>query len=517
MGLRPIYYSAHMYGLFSIYNPDALKDLTIYKGGIPANYGGRASSILDLATKNGNNQRFGISGGIGTMTTRLSLQGPIIKNRLSFFASGRSSKYSIGQLFEGFEESVSEQNKGKRANPYFHDINAKINYHINDNNSVYVSGYFGEDGEGEGSRKWGNTAGSLRWNHVFNPKLFSNTSLTFSDYNYYESGGGIGFTYEYDAGIKSAGFKQDFTWFLNPNNTLKLGVETTRYDFTHGDVTLSTTERDDGGKFMEPMQGLESAVSISNEQKLGALLSANYGLRYSLFNRMGPGNEVTYDEDNSPLTSEPFGDWETMSIHGVLEPRIAVTYLLNDISSLKLSYNRMAQYIRLMNLGMIRNAYDVWMPTTNNIEPIIVDQVAAGYFKNFADNTIEFSAEAYYKSYQNQSDFEDGLHNYFVNNLEAFVATGIGRGYGLEFSLRKKYGRLTGWMNYNLSKSENKIEEINHNRWYPNVYDQMYNFTSVIMRSLFHLKKAVPKVERVVQTVSVCKLMEQAILAFCPR
>lgn len=500
----PLYYSSHMQGLFSVFNGDAVDGLTVYKGGIPARFGGRGASVLDVRMKESDFEQYHAKLSGGLITSKFSVEAPVIKDKLSVFLAGRSTKQSVGNLYDkmsGGYVAVSPTNGGKTGtviakpgtttgqftffDPYesWYDLNGKVIYKLNDNNSLFLSGYYGQDyaiTDG-GFTDWGNRASLLRWNHVFNPKFISNTSLIYSRY-YTHSSSGI---YEFNSGITTSGFKQEFSYFPNEKNEYRFGFQTEYQDFNHGALVDQT--QSDGGKFMPPMQGLESAFYVENDRKINSWLSALLGLRYSLYHRLGPGNSFTYDETtNQPISSIPFtGNTDVMAFYHNLEPRLAVTFLLSEKNSIKASYNRNAQYLRLMTLGSDITWYDIWMPSTENVRPMLTDQFALGYFHNFKDNEIKFSAETYYKILDGAVDFEDGLHNYLINNLEAYVATGQGRAYGLEVSVEKPNGKFNGRISYNLGKSEYQIDVINKGRWYPNRYDATHSLSVVASYEVF--------------------------------
>ena len=504
----PIYYSSHMQGLYSVFNSDAVKGLTIYKGGVPARYGGRGASVLDVQMRDGNIEQYrgGISAGL--ITSKFSLEAPIIKDKFSLFLSGRSTRLSGGSLYDIINEGSttggrlnsdkggggkSSSGKGKSdsgsdfrffaPNESWFDINGKVIYQINDKQNLNFSFYVGRDSAMTvGLTEWGNRAALLRWENRFANKWLSNTSFIYSKY-YTANIAGI---YHFHSGVSTQSFKQEFSYFPNPNNEVRFGLMSEYQEYNHGSLEDATQE--DGGKFMPGMQGLESAFYIENDQKINDRLSAYYGLRYSLYHQLGPGDRFTYDDiTNEPIEAEFFPEkTDVLSSYSSLEPRLAMTYLLSDQNSLKLSYNRNAQYLRLMSLGAEIEWYDIWMPTTKNIKPMLTDQFAMGYFHNFNNNEIKFSAETYYKILYGAADFEDGLHNYLVDNLEAYVATGEGLAYGFEMSIEKPTGRFNGRLSYNYGKSDYQIDVINEGRWYPYRFDKTHSLT---MFSNFQITK----------------------------
>jgi len=324
-----------------------------------------------------------------------------------------------------------------------------------------------------GFTEWGNRAALLRWENRFANKWLSNTSFIYSKY-YTANISGI---YRFHSGIKTQSFKQEFSFFPDLNNEIRFGFSSEYQDYNHG--SLEDATQYDGGKFMPGMQGLESALYLENDQKINDRISLYYGIRNSFYHQLGPGDRFTYDEvSNEPINAEFFsGKSDVISSYSNLEPRLSMTYLLSEQNSFKLSYNRNAQYLRLMSLGAEIEWYDIWMPTTKNIKPMLTDQFAMGYFRNFNNNEIKVSAETYYKILNGAADFEDGLHNYLVDNLEAYVATGKGLAYGFEASIEKPNGRLSGRVSYNYGKSDYKIDVINKGRWYPYRFDKTHSLT----------------------------------------
>ncbi len=464
----PVYSASHLMGFFSVFNSDALKDVTVYKGGIPANYGGRASSVLDITMKDGNNKKFAASGGIGLISSRLTLEGPVIKDKMSFIVSGRRSYADLIAKQSGVLDD--------KMNLYFYDLNAKINYKINDKNRIFLSGYFGKDVFGFGSMgmNWGNTTGTMRWNHLLSNKLFSNTTFIYSNYDYAFN---VGEEVEMSSGIEDLGFKQDFSWYLNPKNTIKFGFNTTYHTFNLGKLDFGDEESSE--LVMEKKQAYESAVYVSNSQKISNKISAEYGLRLSMFNQMGEGWANTYNDDNEKIDSVFYEKGDIIQTYFEYEPRISFSYLLNESTSVKASCNRMSQYLHLLSNSTSGQPTDTWMPSTNNLKPQIVTQYAAGFFKNFDDNKYEFSLEAYYKEMDNVLDYEDGTDIMLNENIEANILSGQGRSYGLEFYLKKKYGKFSGWISYTLARTENKIDGINYNNWYPAKYDKTHDLSIV--------------------------------------
>lgn len=472
----PVYNSSHLLGFFSVFNPDAVKDVKLYKGGIPSRYGGRISSILDIRMKEGNNKEYDVSGGIGTVFSRLAVEGPIKKEKASFIVAGRRSYADV--LARPFTDVLQNG-----AQLYYYDLTVKTNYNINQKNRVFASGYFGRDvfmfDKSQGFN-WGNATGTVRWNHLFNDRLFSNFTAFYSNYDY-----SLGFgeseldKFEWKSQISTFNFKPEFTYFINTSNELSFGGEFTIYNFkpanargvSNGEV--SEISLDD--KF-----GRESAVYLSNEQKFSSFLTVNYGLRLSSFSYLGPGSYYDFDSPTPGVrrnvtAMHEAGNFESIETYYNLEPRVAFTLLTGDQSSIKGSYNRTAQYVHLISNTVASNPLDVWTPSTNNIRPQTGQQVALGYFQNFGDNNIETSVEAYYRTTKNQIDYIDGAELLINQFLEGDILSGIGRAYGLELYVQKKKGKVNGWVSYTLGRTELKVDGINRGDWYLTRYDQTHN------------------------------------------
>jgi hypothetical protein len=467
----PVYSASHLLGFFSVFNGDALKDGTIYKGGIPANYGGRASSVLDIQMKDGNNQKFEGSGGIGLISSRLTLEGPITKNKGSFIISGRRSYADI--VAKGFgiiEDDVTL---------YFYDLNVKMNYKIGEKDKIFLSGYFGRDEFGfqQFGTDWGNATGTLRWNHLYGKKLFGNTTFIYSNFDY-----GFNFdeTFKLSSGIEDFGLKQDFTLFINPENTMKFGLNSTYHTFNPGEIRSAEGDSIfDIDIVLTQKQAIESGAFISNKTTFNSRISAEYGIRFSMFNQLGEGMHYIYNDFNERIDSVAYEKGELMTNYKALEPRISANYRISTNSSVKASYNRMAQYLHLLSNSTSGQPTDTWVPSTVGIEPVKVNQYSLGYFRNFFDNKIEFSLESYYKQMYNITDYEDGAEVMFNEDVEADILAGEGRSYGLEFYIKKKYGKLSGWVSYTLSRTENMIDGINFGNWYPSSYDKTHDVALV--------------------------------------
>ncbi len=468
----PVYNSSHLFGFFSVFNPDAVKDIKLIKGGVPANYGGRLASILDVRMKEGNSKEMEVSGGVGTVFSRLAVQGPIKKDKASFLVAGRRSYVDIfARPFTG------------DATLFFYDLTTKVNYDINKKNRLFLSGYFGRDvfrfDEQQGF-DWGSITGTLRWNHLFNDRLFSNFAFFVSTYDYGFSFGENDLDrFDWESRILTYTFKPSFNYFLNTNNELLIGGETTLYDFKPADAQ-GVSDGVVTDISLDEKFSLESAVYVDNTQKVNDRLTLKYGLRFSTFQYLGvntvydyeivePGRRqqlVSEEEVDPSDIIESFSNWE---------PRFSFRYQIGK-GSIKGSYMRTAQYIHLISNTAASTPIDLWTPSTNNIDPQIGEQVAFGYFRNFGSgNTYEASIETYYRDNQNQLEFVKGADLFLNEFIEGDLISGEGRAYGVEFSLKKNKGKLNGWISYTLGRSELRVDGINRNEWYPTRFDQTHN------------------------------------------
>jgi hypothetical protein len=477
----PVYNSSHMLGFFSVFNPDAVKDIKLIKGGIPSQYGGRIASILDIRMKEGNSKELMVSGGIGSIFSRLTVEGPLKKDKASFIvAARRSYADAMAKVFTDVLDDGAALN--------FYDLTLKTNYNINKHNRIYLSGYFGRDqfkfDQAQGFN-WGNSTGTLRWNHIFNQRLFSNFTLFFSDYDYELAFGDDELDkFDWNSRIRTFNFKPEFTYFINPENELSFGGEIINYDFEPANaIGVSNGEARDVS--VQKRNGIEWALYLSNDQKLGKKLRAQYGLRYSQFMLVGPGLYYEYDNTEPGMRRrvvETFeaSDGEVIQRYGNFEPRVSLNYQLNQETSIKASYNRTAQYIHLVSNTTASNPLDIWTPSTNNIRPQTADQWSLGYFRNFGENLYESSLEVYYRKSYDQIDYIDGADLLINEFIEGDLLSGDGQAYGLELLVRKNRGLFNGWISYTLARTELKIEGINNNQWYPTRYDQTHNLKAVV-------------------------------------
>ncbi|CAH0335157.1 hypothetical protein FVB9288_00787 [Flavobacterium sp. CECT 9288] len=483
-----IFNSSHVFGFFSVFNPDAIKDLKLYKGGIPARYGGRASSVLDIYQKDGNSKEFHVNGGIGLISSRILAEGPLVKDKGSFLIGGRSS---YAHLFL----KLSEEQKDNSA--YFYDLNTKLSYKLNPNNSLYLSGYFGRDVfslSDSFTNIYGNATLNLRWNHLFSEKLFSNLSLIYSDYYYGLDLDFVGF--KWDSGIKNYNVKYDFKNYISNKFKLNYGLNAIYYEFNPG--TIKPSNENSGINFdqLDKKYAFEPALYLNADHEISNKIALSYGLRYSMFYRLGQSTVNIYENNNpvlfdpelqiyekaTPISSQFYGKNKVIKNYNYLEPRLSIAYQINDEQSVKASYNRMVQYLQLISNTSSPTPLDVWTPSDNFIKPQIADQVALGYFKNFKDDMYSLEVETYYKEVQNRLDYIDGADLIANKAIEQIILNGQLRSYGLEILFRKNEGRLNGWISYTLSRSEQQTPGrtpletgINNGQWYNSVYDKLHN------------------------------------------
>lgn len=475
----PVYNPSHLLGFFSVFNSDALKDVTLYKGGMPAEYGGRTSSVMDIKMKDGNSKNFGASGGIGLISSKLSLEGPITKDKGSFMVSGRRTYADLFLSMSGDEDLQG-------TTLYFYDLNTKANYRLNENNRIYLSGYFGRDNFGfneDFGFDWGNATGTVRWNHISSDKLFSNTSLIYSEYDYKISIGSDDDGFSLTSTINDWNLKQDFTWFANTNNTVKFGGNLIDHTFVPGQIDAGAANMF-GSTDVDAQNSIEGALYLQNAHKVSHRLSLDYGLRYSYFDYRGEGTAYDFDDEGEVVASTFYEKGTSIQRYGGFEPRVAGRFQLNANSSLKASYNRNLQYLHLLSNNTTATPTDIWVPSSKNVKPQIADQVALGYFRNFKDNMFEFSVEGYYKAMDNLIDYRDGASLQFSGNVEADLVYGEGEAYGLELFIKKNKGRFTGWLSYTLSRTLRKFEYINDGEAFSARQDRIHDVSVVGMYDL---------------------------------
>lgn len=470
----PVYNASHLLGFFSTFNSDAIKDVTLYKGGMPAQYGGRLSSVVDIKMKDGNIKDNEVSGGIGLISSRINIEGPIVKDNGSFIISGR-------RTYADMFLKLSPDTVMRGNTIYFYDLNAKANYKLGKKDRLFLSGYFGRDMLGFGqsfSTDWGNATGTLRWNHIVSNKIFSNTSLIYSDYSYnikIQSGTD---NFKITSQIQDVNLKQDFDFYINNNNKIKFGADIIRHVVSPGRITATAVSNIKSSE-IQNRYSIESAMYVSHELTVNDKLNFVYGLRLSNLSCVGPGNYYHYDQYGNTIDTVHYNAGQIVASYWNLEPRFSASYQLNEINSIKFSYNRNVQNLHLLSNATASTPTDLWLPSTNNVKPEIADQISLGYFKNFKNDQFEFSVETYYKWMQNQIDYRSGADLQANDNVESELLYGTGRAYGIEFYVKKKFGRLSGWAGYTLSKTEKRFAEINNGNYFPAKQDQTHNFSLV--------------------------------------
>lgn len=483
-----IFNSSHLFGFFSVFNPDAIKDLKLYKGGIPAKYGGRVSSVLDIYQKEGNSNNFKLSGGIGLVSSRLMAEGPLKKNKGSFLVAGRSSYAHLFLPLFDIDNSA-----------YFYDLNTKLSYRINDNNSVYLSGYFGRDVfeiSDSFENTYGNSVLNFRWNHLFNDKLFANLSLIYSDYYY---GLKLNFVeFDWNSGIQNFNLRYDLKHYLTPKLKLEYGLNSIYYSFNPGEIR-PTTETSGINPFnLIKKYAFENALYFDAEQQISDNFSVSYGIRFSSFFRLGQDELNVYENDEAvifnqdlqiyekanPTGTESFNRSDVIESFYNFEPRFSMSYQLNQNTALKASYNRMSQYLHLLSNTTSPTPLDVWAPSGNFIKPQLLDQFAIGYFKTLKDDAYSLEIESFYKTIQNRIDYIDGADLIANNAIEQIILNGRSRAYGLEILFKKNEGALKGWFAYTLSKSEQQTPGrtaletgINNGEWYNTPWDKTHDIS----------------------------------------
>ena len=481
-----IYNTSHLFGFFSVFNADAIKDVKLYKGGIPARYGGRVSSVLDVRQKDGNSKKFELNGGIGLISSRLSAEGPVFSNKGSFLVAGRGSYAHLFLQATGGENSA-----------FFYDLNLKTNYNIDKKNKLYLSAYFGRDEFNFGANfnsGYGNASGNLRWNHIFSDRVFSNLSFIYSDYDYvldFKS-----FDFDWISEITNYNIKYDLSYYQSNKLQLDFGFNAIYYDFNPGEINPTTETSSINPLLLDQKRAFENGIYASAEYKFSEKLTATAGLRYSYFIRRG-GQPLTVYENNLPVVyNETLGVYEdgnaigetnfakneTIETYGNLEPRLALAYQINENSSFKAGYSYTAQYIHLLSNTLSVTPLDVWAPSGSFIKPQLSNQYAVGYFRNFKDKTYSLEVEGYYKTVDNRIDYVDGSDLIGQNTIETEILNGELRAYGLEFLFRKTKGNFTGWLAYTISKAEQRTPGgaaggpgINNGNWYYAAQDRTHD------------------------------------------
>ncbi len=476
-----VYNTGHLFGFFSVFNGDAIKNTTLIKGGMPAQYGGRLSSVLDVSMKDGSMQAFQAEGGIGSISSRLSLQGPLKKDKASFMVSGRRTY--IDALVKPF---ISKSSQFYGSGYYFYDLNTKFNYRFSNKDRLYISGYFGRDVFDFNNRQrqfgvkipWGNATMTARWNHVFSKKLFMNTTLVYNDYDFALGASQNNFNFSLNSGIRDYSFKSDLDHYLNTSHKLKYGVQYTYHRFSPSVVSGAQDSIVFNPNNSSLKYALESALYVQDDWDISEKFKINYGLRWSGFQQIGPLTTYTSDVNGNRLDSIQYNKGDPIKFYHGIEPRATVRYTLDEETSLKASLTRNRQYIHLVSNSGTTLPTDVWVPSTFRVKPQLSWQYSAGVFKNFNDNMFETSVEIYYKSMQNQIEYKEGYTPSIKDPEEEFVF-GKGWSYGAEFFVNKAKGRLTGWIGYTLAWSWRKFADLNNGNKYPAKFDRRHDLSVV--------------------------------------
>lgn len=477
-----VYNTGHLFGFFSIFNSDAIKNVSLIKGGMPSQYGGRLSSVLDVSMKEGNNQNFQVDGGIGLIASRISIQGPIKKNKASFIISGRRTY--IDALTKPF---ISKSSNFFGSGYYFYDLNAKMNYRFSEKDRLYLSGYFGRDvfnfvntqNSLDVNIPWGNATGTIRWNHVFNKKLFANTTAVFNDYNFTFKALQNNFDIKLASGIRDLSLKHDLDYYPFSNHKFKFGGIYTYHRFTPSVVS----GRQDSIEF-NPLNAQikyahEAAAYIQDDWELSSKIQINAGLRYSMFQQIGPNKIYTTDTDGNRTDSVVFKRGQPVKTYGGFEPRLTLRYSINEETSVKASLTRNLQYIHLVSNSGTTLPTDIWVPSTYRVKPQMSWLYAAGFFKNFKENMFETSLEVYFKSMENQIEYKEGYTPNTLEDTENSFVFGRGWSYGSELLINKTKGRFTGWIGYTLSWTWRKFPQLNFGEKYPAKYDRRNDLSVV--------------------------------------
>lgn len=470
-----VYNASHLIGFFSIFNNDVIKDAKLYKGDLPAQYGGRLSSLLDIRMRDGNRNKFSGSGGIGTIASKLALEGPILNKKGSVIAAGRRSYADIFL-------PLSKNEEIKDNNLYFYDLNFKANVQINENNRVFLSSYIGRDVfkyQNQYYMTWGNVTETFRWNHLFSNRLFSNFSFIYSDYDY-RLGQTADITgVEWKSSLADLGFKYDFTFYPNPKNTIRFGITTSLYNFKPGYIKATSDSSIFNNYEIPRSRALEHSIYLSNEQKIGRRLAIEYGLRYSVFQNIGQAIIYNFNEKFEKVDSSTYRKGEIFNTYSGIEPRLRIRFSINPKSSIKGSFVSTRQYLHLISNSTAGTPIDIWLPSNPNIKPQRATQFTVGYFRNFPNKSFEISIEGYYKDMQNQIDYKDHADIILNPELEGELRFGIAWAYGLEILIQKTEGKLTGWIGYGLSKADKKFPDVNLGKVFPANYDKRHDLSIV--------------------------------------
>lgn len=482
-----VYNAAHLFGFFSVFNADAVKSVNLIKGGMPANFGGRMSSVLEVNMNEGNKKRFKIKGGIGAISSRLTLEGPIVKDKGSFMISARRTYLDVIM-----KAAIKDDSPFAGTSYFFYDFNMKANYKLSDNDKVFLSGYYGKDlfsfvsNDFVVDMPWGNGIGSLRWNHIFNSKLFMNVTGTYSNYLFKFGSQQDQFKFEVKSGIEDWGGKVDFSYYPNTRHKIKYGLDYKFHTFTPIGVSASSDDVVFDTGLAQKLRSHESAAYVLDEVDLNENIRLNAGLRYSTFQHVGPFTRYIKGDKSQPDSTIEYASGKVIKFYQGLEPRVSLRWRLRDKSSIKAGYSYNFQYVHLTSLSAVSLPTDIWYPTTSIAKPQQGWQASLGYFRNFNEGMFETSVETYYKGMKNLIAYEEGaLPGDNVNdNTDNLLVFGTGKSYGIEFFIKKKTGKFTGWIGYTLSKTDRFFEDLNNGDPFPAKYDRRHDLSVVASYTL---------------------------------
>ena len=472
-----VYNPSHVMGFFSVFNSDAIKDVNLIKGGMPAEYGGRLSSVLDVKMNEGNDKEYHVNGGIGLISSHLTVEGPIQKDKSSFMISGRRT---YADLFL----KASSNEMLKNTNIYFYDLNMKTNFRLGEKDRLFISGYFGRDDinllrfSNAFQSKWGNTTGTLRWNHIFNNKLFMNTSLIYSDFTYNMQLGSDSTQVNVQSSIRDYNLKQEWQYYLNQRHTLKAGFNSIYHSFIPGSVTGTATTSLQNSDIPK-RYALENAVYLSDEYAITDKFKINAGIRISNFNLLGPTTIYGFDADGNITDTTTYKANQNIKTYWGIEPRLSANLNLNENSSIKASYAHTQQYLHLLSNATSYQSTDLWIPSSSIVKPQIADQYSLGFYKNIKNNLFETSVEVYYKDMQNQIEYKNGAQFVLNKTAEADLVFGKGKSYGIELYAKKRYGRFNGWISYTLSFTDRTFADIDMGQMFPAKQDRRHEVSIV--------------------------------------
>ena len=481
-----VYNASHLFGFFSVFNADAVKNIELIKGGMPANYGGRISSVLDITMKEGNEKQIHGQGGIGLIASRLTLEGPLVKDKASFIVSGRRTYVDV--LAKPF---IKPGSAFGGSGYYFYDLNAKANYRLSDKDRFYLSGYFGRDvfnfaGSDPGDPKfripWGNSTLAARWNHVFGPKLFLNTTATYSDYKFLFDATQDQFSFKLFSGIRDVGLKVDLSHYPTARHSLKYGGQYIFHNYTTSTVTVASGDTEFDIATPPKLYAHETALYAMDDFDLTDDLRINAGVRLSTFTHVGPYDRYILDENGRSTGVTNFKNGEKVAGYARLEPRFSLRYRIDKNSSVKASFNQGQQYVHLATFSSVALPTDVWIPSSSNVKPQVGTQYAAGYYRDFKDHLFETSVEGYYKDFQNLIEYAEGAQpqNNGNTNYDAQLVYGTGYSYGAEFFVKKRTGKLNGWFGYTWSKTMRQFPDINQGREFASRWDRRHDLSLVL-------------------------------------